>query len=92
MREFTREDARVSLDYLLAMVKSGNDKSGDAFRFLKRWHEGKSLENLEISNQSPMHVTLIIFALQSYIAGHDATVRPIAFGKHAEVARLINGG
>lgn len=40
----------------------------------------------------PIHVAFPCIALYSYVTDHDATVRPIAFGRHAEVARLIKGG
>jgi len=92
VRDISREDAGVALDYLLALIRDGEDKTGDAFRFLKMWHEGKPLESFEMSMRAPVHVAFLCLALYSYVTEHDATVRPLAFGKHAEVARLIKKG
>lgn len=92
MRDVSKEDAGVALDYLLTIISAGEDKTGDAFRFLKTWHQGKALQDFEMSPRAPIHVAFPCIALYSYVTENDATVRPIAFGRHAEVARLISGG
>ncbi len=91
MRDITHEGAAFALTRLLKIVDAGEDESGDAFRFLKTWHDGKPLEQFEISTVAPAHVSLLLVALFSYINGHAATIRPLAFGKQAEVARLVKG-
>lgn len=92
VRDVSKEDAGAALDHLLVLIGHGEDKTGDAYRFLKSWHEGKPLEDYELGVGVPIHVAFPCIALYSYVTEHDATVRPIAFGRHAEVARLIKGG
>jgi hypothetical protein len=91
VRNVSKEDAGVALDYLLALIRDGKDTTGDAFRFLKMWHEGKPLDTFEMTTRAPIHVAFLCLALYSYVTEHEATVRPIAFGRHAEVDRLIKG-
>jgi hypothetical protein len=92
VRDVSKEDAGAALDHLLTLIGAGEDKTGDAYRFLKSWHEGKPMEDYEMGVGVPIHVAFPCIALYSYVTEHDATVRPIAFGRHAEVARLIKGG
>jgi len=92
VRDVSKDDAGVALDYLLALIRDGGDTTGDAFRFLKIWHEGKPLEDFEMSMRAPIHVAFLCLALYSYVTDQGTTVRPIAFGRHTEVARLIKGG
>jgi hypothetical protein len=89
VRDVSKDDAGVALDYLLALVRDGGDTTGDAFIFLKMWHEGKPLNDFKISMRAPLHVAFLCLALSLYITDQHATVRPIAFGRHTEVARLI---
>lgn len=91
MRDVTHENTAYALDRILALIEAGEDESGDAFRFLKAWHNGKPLDEFERSKSTPAHIGLLLVLIFTYVTKHPATIRPLAFGKQAEVARLIRG-